>query len=34
VDDDFEMLAVEIKVSDPKYAWEVVGIYRGLDKGY
>jgi hypothetical protein len=28
VDNDFEMLAVEIKGSDPKYAWEVVDIYN------
>jgi hypothetical protein len=28
VDYDFEMLAVEIRGSDPKYAWEVVSIYR------
>jgi hypothetical protein len=28
VDDDFEMLAVEAKGSDPKYAWEVIDIYR------
>jgi hypothetical protein len=24
----FEMLAAEIKGSDPKYTWEAVGIYR------
>jgi hypothetical protein len=28
VDDKFEILAVEIKGSDPKYTWEIVGIYR------
>jgi hypothetical protein len=26
--DEFEILAVKIKGSDPKYAWEIVGIYR------
>jgi hypothetical protein len=28
VDDEFEILAVTIKGSDPKYGWEIVGIYR------
>jgi hypothetical protein len=28
VDDDFEMIAVEVKGSDPKCTWEIVGIYR------
>jgi hypothetical protein len=28
MDNEFESLAVEIKGSDPKYAWEIVGIYR------
>jgi hypothetical protein len=28
VDDEFEILAVEVKGSDPKYAWEIVAIYR------
>jgi hypothetical protein len=28
VEDDFEIIAVEVKVSDPKYTWEIVGIYR------
>ena len=28
VDDEFEILAVTVKGRDPKYAWEVVGIYR------
>jgi hypothetical protein len=28
VDEDFEMIAVEMKVMDPKYTWEVMGIYR------
>ena len=28
VDDEFEIIAVEIKGSDPKCTWEIVGIYR------
>jgi hypothetical protein len=28
VDDEFEMLAIEGKGRNPKYAWEIVGIYR------
>jgi hypothetical protein len=28
VDDEYEILAVEVKGSDPKYAWETVDIYR------
>jgi len=27
-DDEFEIIAVEIKGSDPKCKWEIVGIYR------
>ena len=27
MDDDFE-IAIEVKVSDPKFTWEIVGIYR------
>ena len=27
VDEDFEMIAVEVKGMDPKYAWEIVGNY-------
>jgi RecB family endonuclease NucS len=27
VDEKFEMLAVEVKGRDSKYAWEMVGIY-------
>jgi hypothetical protein len=27
-DDDFEMIAVEVKGRDPKFTWEIVGIYR------
>ena len=28
VDDDFEMIAVEVQGMDPKYTWEIIGIYR------
>ena len=28
VDNDFEIIAVEVKGSDPKDTWEIVGIYR------
>jgi len=28
VDKDFEMNAVEVQVMDPKYTWEIIGIYR------
>jgi hypothetical protein len=28
VDEDFEMIAVEVKEMDRKYAWEIIGIYR------
>jgi hypothetical protein len=28
VDEDFEMIAVEVKGRDPKFAWEIVGTYR------
>ena len=28
VDDDFEIIAVEVKGTDPKYTWEIVGIYK------
>jgi hypothetical protein len=28
VDDEFDIIAVEIKGSDPKCTWEIVGIYR------
>jgi hypothetical protein len=27
-DEDFEMIAVEVKGWDPKISWEIVGIYR------
>jgi hypothetical protein len=28
VDDDFGMITVEVKGMDPKYTWEIMGIYR------
>jgi hypothetical protein len=28
VDEGFEMIAVEMKGRDPKFIWEIVGIYR------
>jgi hypothetical protein len=28
VDEDFEMIAVEVKGRNPKFTWEIVGIYR------
>ena len=28
VNDDFEMIAVEVKGMDKKYTWEIIGIYR------
>jgi hypothetical protein len=28
VDDDFEITPVGVKGTDPKYTWEIVGIYR------
>jgi hypothetical protein len=28
IDDEFEIIAVEVKGSDPKCKWEIVGIYR------
>jgi hypothetical protein len=27
-DEVFEMMAVEVKGGNPKYSWEVVGVYR------
>jgi len=27
-DEDFEMIAVEVKSRDPKFTWEIIGIYR------
>jgi len=31
VDEDFEMIATEVKTRDPKFTWEIVGIYRSPD---
>jgi hypothetical protein len=28
VDEGFEMIAAEVRGMDPKYAWEIIGIYR------
>jgi len=28
VDDDFEMIAFEVKAMNPKYTWEIINIYR------
>jgi hypothetical protein len=28
IDEDFEIIAVEVKGMDPKYKWEIIGIYR------
>jgi len=28
VDDEFEIIALEVKGTDPKCTWEIVGIYR------
>jgi len=30
VDEDFEMIAVEVKGMDPKYTWEIIGIYEDV----
>ena len=27
VDEDFETIAVEVKGMDPKYTWEIIGIF-------
>ena len=32
VDDNFEMIAVEVKGMDPKYTWEIIGIYRAANE--
>jgi len=32
VDDEFEITAVEIKGSHPKYTWEIIGVYRAPNK--
>ena len=28
VDEDFEILAIEVKGTDPSYTWEIIGTYR------
>ena len=33
VDEDFEMIAVEVKGMDPKYTWEIIDIYRAPNEG-
>ena len=33
VDEDFEMIAVEVKGMNPKYTWEIIGIYRAPNEG-
>ena len=33
VDDDFEILAIEVKGSDPSYTWEIIGTYRARNEG-
>ena len=32
IDDDFEMIAVEVKGMDPKYTWEITGVYRAANE--
>jgi hypothetical protein len=32
VDQDFDMMAVEVKCKDPKFTWEIAGIYRAPNK--
>ena len=32
-DEVFEMIAVEVKGGNPKFAWEVVGVYRVSNEG-
>jgi hypothetical protein len=32
VDVDFEMIAVEVKGRDPKFTWEIVGMYRAANE--
>jgi len=33
VDDDFEMIAGEVKGMDPKYTWEIIGTYKTPTEG-
>ena len=30
-DQDFEMIAIEVKGRDPKFTWEIIGIYRAAN---
>ena len=30
-DEDFEVIAIEVKGRDPKFTWEIVGIYRATN---
>ena len=30
--DDFQMITVEVKGSDPKYTWQIIGIYTVRDR--
>ena len=32
VDDDFKIIAVEVEGTDPKYTWEIAGIYRAQNE--
>jgi hypothetical protein len=32
-DEDFEIIAIEVKGRDPKFTWELVGIYRPPNDG-
>jgi hypothetical protein len=32
VDQDFEMIAIEVKGRDPTVTWEITGIYRALNE--
>jgi hypothetical protein len=32
-DEDFEMIAGKVKGRDPKFSWEIVGIYRAPNEG-
>ena len=33
MDEDEEMIAVEVKGVDPKYKWEIIGIYSSPNEG-
>jgi len=32
-DEDLEMIAVEVKSRNPKFTWEIVGMYRAPNDG-